>query len=167
MSSFLVHELPSKSRCRRCSFFIFYLLFIPVGYGRYRKERSNNKSSKIDMRKQVRKPGKGNPPPGRRLPQSIRAQLYKNEVVSCGDAPLRTSSLVLHSISVFVVLAVCLGSPPGVRPFLPLYPTRSMSAATFPLPSILLLRLVRCLPAGAVVMFILGLVACVPPSGVC
>ena len=29
------------------------------------------------------------------------------------------SSLVLHSVSLFVVLAVCLGSPPGVRPFLP------------------------------------------------
>ena len=32
---------------------------------------------------------------------------------------------------------------PGVRLFLPLYPTRSMSAAAFSLPSILLVRLVR------------------------
>jgi len=37
-----------------------------------------------------------------------------------------------------------------------------MSAATLSLPSILLLRLVPCLPAGAVVMFILGLVECAP-----
>jgi len=39
---------------------------------------SINKSSKTDMRKQARKPDKGNPAPDRRLPQSIRAQLYKN-----------------------------------------------------------------------------------------
>jgi len=77
--------------------------------------------------------------------------------------PPRTSSLVLHSISVRMVLAFS----PGVRLFLPLYPTRSMSAATFSLPSILLLRLVPCLPAGAAVMFILGLVECAPSSGVC
>jgi hypothetical protein len=50
----------------------------PVGYGRYRKEISINKSSKTDMRKQARRPDKGNPPPGRRLPQSIRAPLYQN-----------------------------------------------------------------------------------------
>ena len=50
----------------------------PVGYGRYRKGISINKSSKTDIRKQARKPDKENPPPGRRLPQSIRAQLYKN-----------------------------------------------------------------------------------------
>jgi hypothetical protein len=62
-----------------------FILFIyhsyslePVGYGRYRKEISINKSSKTDMRKQARRPDKGNPPPGRRLPQSIRAPLYQN-----------------------------------------------------------------------------------------
>jgi len=65
------------------------------------------------------------------------------------SASHRTSSLVLHYVSLFVVLAVYLGSPPGVRPFLPLYPTRSISAATFSLPSSLLLRLVPYLPAGA------------------
>jgi len=74
-----------------------------------------------------------------------------------------TSSLVLHSVSVFVVLAVCLGSSPGVRPFIPLYPTRSMSAA-ISLPSILLLRLTPCLSAVSVVVLILVLV---PSSGVC
>jgi len=42
-----------------------------------RKEISINKSSKTDTRNQARKADKGNPPPGRRLPQSIRAQLYK------------------------------------------------------------------------------------------
>jgi len=58
-----------------------YLLFIQLGarrLWRYRKEISINNSSKPDMRKQARKPDKGNPPPGRRLSQSIRAQLYKN-----------------------------------------------------------------------------------------
>jgi len=58
-----------------------YLLFIQlgaVGNGRHREEISINKSSKTDMRKQARKPDAGNPPPGRRLPQSIRAQLCKN-----------------------------------------------------------------------------------------
>jgi len=51
--------------------------------------------------------------------------------------PLSGASLVVqHSVCVFVVLPVCLGSHPGVRPFLPLYPTQSMSAATFSLPSI-------------------------------
>ena len=41
-----------------------------------------------------------------------------------------------------------------------------MSAATFSLPSILLLRLVPRLPAEAVVMSILGLVECAPSNGV-
>jgi len=59
--------------------FIYYSYSLePVGYARYRKEISINKSSKTDIRKQARKPNKGNPPLGRRLPQSIRIQLYKN-----------------------------------------------------------------------------------------
>jgi len=94
------------------------------------------------------------PPPGPIYPRSV----VLNEVVGRGGAPLRASSLVWHPLCVFVVLAVC--SPPGVRPFLP----QSMSAATFSLPSILLLRLVPCLPAGAVVMSILWLVEGAPSS---
>jgi len=65
---------------RKGRVFIYYYCSYslePVGYGRYRKEISINKSSKTELRKQARKPDKGNPPPGHRLPQSIRAQLYK------------------------------------------------------------------------------------------
>jgi len=66
--------LSSRSMSAAGAGFI-YLLFIQLGarsYGRYRKEISINKSSKTDIRKQARNP------PGRRLPQPIRAQLYKN-----------------------------------------------------------------------------------------
>jgi len=63
--------LPPSSPVGCCSLFIYCLYSLePVGYGRYRKEISINKSSKTDMRKQARKPDKGNPPPGCRLPQS-------------------------------------------------------------------------------------------------
>ena len=43
--------------------------------------------SKTDIRKQARNPDKRNPPPGRHLPQSIRAQLYIIEVIITGDIP--------------------------------------------------------------------------------
>ena len=73
-----------------------------------------------------------------------------------------TSWLVLNSILVFVVLAVCLGSPPGVHPFLPPIDVRRnfltpLHSPPPPHPQS---------PHGAVVMFILGLVECAPSSGV-
>ena len=60
----------------------------------------------------TRKPDKGNTQPGRRLPQSIRAQLYKKEAVSGGDSPLR---------GIFVVVVFCVRGPghaPGSSPIL-------------------------------------------------
>ena len=106
------------------------------------RKQASTKAAKQICENRGAKPDKGNPPPGRRLPQSIHVQLYKNQVVSCGDAPSQGRRRWICILLVFVVLAVCLGSPPGVRLFLPLYPTRSMSAAILSLPSILLLRLV-------------------------
>ena len=94
-----------------CSFISCSYSLEPVGYSRYRKEISINKSSKTDMRKQARKPDTGNPPPGRRLPQSI-------PVVSCGVAPSqghRRWFCILYRSS------WSLGSP-GVRQFLPSIP---------------------------------------------
>jgi len=76
--------------------------------------------------------------------------------------------LVLHSISVVMVLAI-LGPPPGVRPFLPLSPTRSKSASHLtPLRSPPLLFVMPGLVAvGAVVVFILGLTECAPSGTPC
>ena len=59
-------------------------------------------------------------------------------MVSCGDAPLRD---IVIGFAFYIGLrgpGRVPGFSPGVRPFLPLYPTRSMPAATFSLPSILL-----------------------------
>jgi len=50
------------------------------------RKGSISKSSKTDIRKQARKPDKGIPS-GRRLSRSIRAQLYRIEVIIAGDAP--------------------------------------------------------------------------------
>jgi len=125
------------------------------------------REQQTDVRKQTRKPDKRKsptgPPPGPIQPRSV----VPKEVVSRGDAPSQGHRRWCGILCVFVVLAVRLGSPLGGRPFLPLYPTRSMSTATFSLPSILLLRLIPYLPARAVVMFILGLVECAPSSGAC
>jgi len=59
------------------------------------------------------------------------------------------------------------GFSPWSSPIPPLYPTQSMSAVTLSLSSILPLRLVPCLPTGAVAMFIVGLAECAPSNGVC
>ena len=101
----------------------FYLLFIQLGARRlWPVERGNENNN--GSRKQTRKPDKRKsptgPPPAPIHPCSVIQNLSR-KLWRC---PLSgTSSLVLHSISVFVVLAVCMGSPPGVRPFLPLYPS--------------------------------------------
>jgi len=60
------------SLCIYCSYSLE-----PVGYGRYRKQRNISKI-RANQTKEIL-----------HLPQYIPAQLYKKEVVSGGDAPLR------------------------------------------------------------------------------
>jgi len=71
--------------------------------------------------------------------------------------------LVLHSMSVVMALAIRLGSPPGVRPFLPLCPTRSKSASVLT-PLYSPHRHPGLIAGGTVVVFILGLNECAPSS---
>ena len=84
-----------------------------------------------------------------RLDGSGVAPIILLSIVHTAWSPLALAGIKEISInkSSIVVLALCLGSPNGVRPFLPLYPTRSMSAATFSLPPILLL--LRLVPWGS------------------
>ena len=74
----------------------------PEGYGRYGKERSINKSinksSKTDVRKQARKPDKGNPLPA---PCSV----VQKESRKSRRYPLSGVPLVLHSVLVVTGLA--------------------------------------------------------------
>ena len=64
-SSVSVFVAPGFPRQLLGTLYLFVVRSVePVGYGRYRKERSINKSSKTEIRQQARKPDKGNRAPG-------------------------------------------------------------------------------------------------------
>ena len=79
------------------NFYVFNYLEL-VGYGRYRKERSINESSKTDIRKQARKPKEI-----LHRTTACPAQLYKKEVVIGGDPP-PTQGIVVGEYLTYALL---------------------------------------------------------------